>query len=130
MNCPKNFTPVATQLAKAREHIGRKEKTLTKGEQRINRGEFMEEKFKIFLIAKGYKEYTPTGNPSTVYDYIKRIKKVCEWENMNWKLLAANIIKIRLQYDIGGIKEKQGKKSHNAVICALRQFEEFVLLNL
>ena len=45
----------------------------------------MKEQFCQFLINKGYKVVTPSGNPSTVYDYLKRIDKVCEWELMdNW----------------------------------------------
>lgn len=86
----------------------------------------MRSKFKDFLIDKGYKEITPSGHPSTVYDYIKRIDKICEWENISWEQLAANIVTILPSYDIGGEKEKNGYISHNAVISALRRFSEFV----
>ena len=34
--------------------------------------------FKNWLVDKGYKEYTPSGNPSTAYDYVKRINFVIE----------------------------------------------------
>ena len=37
----------------------------------------MLEKFMKYLIQQGYSEYTPSGNPSTVYDYAKRIQKIC-----------------------------------------------------
>jgi hypothetical protein len=86
----------------------------------------MDKEFKEYLILKGYKEFTPTGNPSTVYDYIKRINKVCEWENFTWKMLEEKIDYILTEYDIGGSKEYLGKKSHSAVINALRRFKEFV----
>lgn len=86
----------------------------------------MEREFEAFLIDKGYKQYTPSGKPSTVYDYVKRIDKVCEWENITWHNLAQIITIILPQYDSGGIKEELGHKSHNAVICALRCFAEFL----
>ncbi len=86
----------------------------------------MKNEFEKFLIEKGYKVTTPSGHPSTVYDYLKRIDKVCEWENKSWAELATNISNIISQYDIGGSKEDLGRKSHNAVINALRRFGEFV----
>lgn len=86
----------------------------------------MEEEFKKYLIENGYKEWTPSGNPSTVYDYTKRIDKICEWESISWEQLANDVQKYLEQYEIGGIKENLGKKSHNAVINALRRFSEFV----
>ena len=47
--------------------------------------------FQEFLIKQGYKITTPSGNPSTVYDYKKRIDFVCEIENITWEQLAENI---------------------------------------
>lgn len=90
----------------------------------------MKVKFEEYLIINGYKQRTPSGNPSTVYDYIKRIDKICEWENITWEQLADSIHIILTQYDIGGKKENLGKKSHNAVINALRRYSEFVIYNL
>lgn len=87
----------------------------------------MKKQFEEYLINKGYKQTTPSGQPSTVYDYMKRIDRVCEWENMNWEQLADSIQKILSQYDIGGEKENLGKISHNAVINALRRFSDFVM---
>lgn len=87
----------------------------------------MKNQFEEYLISRGYKKATPSGHPSTVYDYIKRIDKVCEWENITWEQLAENIQKILCQYDIGGEKEELGKTSHNAVINALRRFADFVM---
>lgn len=86
----------------------------------------MRNEFKNYLIRKGYSEYTPSGNKSTVYDYIKRIDKVCEWEDFTWQDLKNNISMILNEYDIGGEKEELGKKSHSAVINALRRFDEFL----
>ena len=86
----------------------------------------MKEQFRQYLIESGYKEITPSGHPSTVYDYIKRIEKVCEWERKNGETLAMNIDTIVAIYDVGGAKEEWGKKSHSAVINALRRYQEFV----
>ena len=90
----------------------------------------MKKQFEVFLINNGYKQITPNGNPSTVYDYIKRIDKICEWENITWAQLADNIHMILPQYDIGGRKQDLGKKSHHAIINALRRFSEFVIHTL
>lgn len=86
----------------------------------------IKKQFENYLINKGYKQITPSGNPSTVYDYIKRIDKVCELEDLTWLELANSIIMVLPQYDVGGNKENLGRVSHNAVICALRQFSEFI----
>jgi len=82
--------------------------------------------FENHLIAQGYSVTTPSGNPSTVYDYVKRIEKVCRLENMTWTDLADEIGIIVSQYDVGGSKEELGRKSHGAVINALKRFKEFV----
>lgn len=87
----------------------------------------MKEQFRAYLINKGYALVTPSGNPSTVYDYQKRIDKVCEWECRTWNELAANIGTIVALYDVGGLKEDFGKKSNNAFINALKRFKEFIV---
>lgn len=89
----------------------------------------MKKQFEGYLINKGYKQTTPSGNPSTVYDYIKRIDKICKWEGISWQQLANGIESYLPQYDIGGKKEDLGKTSHNAVINALRRFSEFIAYN-
>lgn len=86
----------------------------------------MKKEFKDYLIAQGYKEYTPSRNPSTVYDYGKRIERVCEWEHLDWYELSKQIKTIRPMYEEGGSKAELGRKSNNAVRCALRCFENFV----
>ncbi len=89
----------------------------------------MKEQFKAYLIDQGYSVVTPSGKPSTVYDYQKRIDKVCEWEHTTWVGLATSIEKFVALYDVGGLKEDYGNKSHKAVINALKRFEEFVMSN-
>lgn len=83
----------------------------------------MEEKFKEFLKSEGYSEYTPSGNKSTVYDYLMRVKRIKEWEHLTWDSFVENASRIVTLYDIGGAKEDIGRKSHNAFINALRAFE-------
>lgn len=86
----------------------------------------MKKEFEQYLIDRGYKTHTPSGNPSTVYEYIKRIDFVCETEHTNWFGLSQMISKVLPQYEIGGTKEYLGAKSHNAVRCALRCFNDFL----
>lgn len=86
----------------------------------------MKNKFEDYLIKQGYSVTTPSGNPSTVYDYIKRIDRICLNENMTWNELAEKISIVVTQYDVGGSKEELGRKSHNAVINALKRFGDLV----
>lgn len=87
----------------------------------------MREQFKAYLIKEGYKEYTPSGLPSTVYDYIKRIDFICEEEGLlSWTQLASNINHYVINYDVGGRKESVGELSHRAVINALKRFRDFL----
>lgn len=87
----------------------------------------MEKLFQDFLKQKGYSEYTPSGNKSTVYDYSKRVNRVREWEKLTWDGLIADISRIVQLYDVGGEKEDIGMKSNRAYINALRAFQKFVL---
>lgn len=82
--------------------------------------------FKSYLKRCGYTEYTPSGLPSTVYDYIGRIQKVLEWESMTLSELNQNINKLCHEYDIGGTKQELGNKSHRAVINALKRYREYL----
>lgn len=86
----------------------------------------MKKQFEQYLINKEYATTTKSGRPSTVYDYLKRIDKVCKRENITWENLFENINDIITLYNIGGSKENLGKKSHNSVINALKRFSEFV----
>jgi|GEM_PF-1590514 len=87
-------------------------------------------RYRDYLIKLGYKEYTPSGNPSTVYQYIKSIELVMYHENYNyWQDVADNIDELIPKYDIGGKKEKIGNQSKRSVINALKRFEEFLRYN-
>lgn len=86
----------------------------------------MLENFKDYLVSLGYSEFTPSGNPSTAYDYMKRVDRICERENISVNKLADNIQYYVDLYGPTGKESEFGMKSHNAYINALRRFEEFV----
>jgi len=86
-------------------------------------------KFEKYLTERGYSVETPSGLPSTTYDYAKmRIPKICEREGILVEQLAHNISHYVKKYDDGGSESKFGNKSHRAFINALKRFEEFVNL--
>ena len=82
--------------------------------------------FEEYLVNAGYSEYTVSGNLSTVFSYIRAIKKVLEEEGLSWCSLQSNIDNIVSLYDIGGAKQHLGAKSKCTVINALKRFQEFV----
>ena len=86
----------------------------------------MRKAFEQFLIKEGYKEYTPSGHPRTVYDYSKRIDTICGWEHTDWNGLSEKVAVLLPEYEEGGCKAQLGAKSHNAVRSALRCFKKFV----
>lgn len=86
----------------------------------------MLENFKRYLIQQGYSEFTPSGNPSTVYDYGKRINKICERERISIEQLANNINVYVEKYGTLGSDAEFGKRSHSSFINALKRFEEFM----
>ena len=86
----------------------------------------MLENFKNFLIEQGYSEFTPSGKPSTIYDYLKRVEKICNRESITVIALSENIGFYIDKYGPSGNEAEFGMRSHNAFICALRKFEEFV----
>lgn len=89
----------------------------------------MLENFKKYLIDQGYSELTPSGNPSTVYDYMKRVERICERENITIKDLGDNIRFYVEKYGPYGKEADFGKRSHSAFINALRRFEDFIQIN-
>lgn len=86
----------------------------------------MLDNFSRFLIQHGYREYTPSGNPSTVYDYVKRVEKICERERISIKQLEESISFYVNKYDTFGSEEAFGNQSHRSFINALKRFEDYV----
>ena len=56
--------------------------------------------FQVYLVQRGYREFSINGNPSTAIDYAWRVAKVCEKENYTAKQLADNINTILEQYGL------------------------------
>ena len=89
---------------------------------------YLKIEFENYLVKMGYKKFTPSGNKSTVYDYIGRIENVIRNEGLcTWENFASNINRIVKEYDYGGIKEEEGNKSHKAVINAIKAFKRFLI---
>ena len=84
------------------------------------------EKYEIWLQNKGYSRVTPSGDPSTTYDYVRRVKQIALEEGMELQELAECIDDILLQYSPGGAKADKGAVSHSAVLNALKQFKNFI----
>lgn len=86
----------------------------------------IEAAFEEYLLNAGYRGYTDFGNPSTVFSYVRAIKKVLREEGISWNYLQNNIGSIIPLYDIGGAKAHIGAKSNHTVINGLKRFDEFV----
>ncbi len=82
--------------------------------------------YKNYMVRQGYKEYTPAGNPSTVYSYSNAVENVRQSENLSWNELVEQIENLVALYGPGGSKEEEGRKSKSTVINALRAFMNFV----
>lgn len=59
----------------------------------------LREEFKNWLIAQGYKETTKSGLPSTVYDYMQILDRLC-WQalHIDFEALACSIFSILPNY--------------------------------
>lgn len=68
------------------------------------------EGFRQYLKRRGYTEYTPSGNKSTIYNYCFWIKRICEREKISLEELKINISFYIAKYDIGGQEEDFGTK--------------------
>jgi len=81
--------------------------------------------FKNFLIRQGYSEFTPSGHPSTVYDYPKRVQTICDREHIpSLDELKNRIVEIENRYSEDGAEAEFGARSHKAYINAIHRFRE------
>lgn len=84
--------------------------------------------FKSYLITKGYSEFTPSGKPSTAYDYSNsRLPKICKREGITIQELLDNIEYYIEKYDTYGNESEFGAKSNRAFINALKRYQEFII---
>ena len=82
--------------------------------------------FRKYLIENGYKVYTPSGQPSVVFQYAREVEIILENERMSIEAFNSRINEICFLYDIGGAKQKLGEKGHRRVINALKRYREFI----
>lgn len=87
------------------------------------------QRFRKYLKDKGYTEYTPSGNRSTIFDYSRWIEKICEREHISLEELNNNIVYYVAKYDIGGPEEEFGTKQHDAAKNALKRYKEYLQSN-
>lgn len=88
------------------------------------------ENFEQYLINEGYSKHTSSGKPSTVYDYSKRVEKICERESITIDKLKENIDFYVSKYDDYGSESDFGNKSHRANINALKRLQDFLQTKL
>ena len=82
--------------------------------------------FQNYLVQQGYKLYTPSHLPSTVFEYRRAVSEIKEIEGLSLQDFCINIDSIIMEYDVGGIKEELGRKKHNTWINALKRFREYL----
>lgn len=83
--------------------------------------------YKQWLKKLGYKEFTPSGLPSTIYSYVCAIKKVMKREGIqNWSQLADQIGRLVFDYGEFGKHSEYGKQSNSTVINALERFKDYL----
>ncbi len=101
-------------------------KRSTKSSKKATPTDVIASTYEEYLIKAGYSVETDSGNPSTVFAYIKAVDSVLENEGISWGALKNNIDDIVKKYDVGGEEETFGNKSNKTVINALKRFKEFV----
>lgn len=88
-----------------------------------------EKAFEDYLRKKGASEISDSGNPSTVYDYPARVKRICKREGFqHLDELAWHINDIVQKYDKGGEHAEYGAQSNGSTRKALKLFREFIIL--
>lgn len=96
------------------------------GRKRMSTKNPIETAFRQYLIKLGYSERSEAGNPTTVYAYVRSIKKVLKEEGHSWHTLQREIDNIIPVYDVGGAKQCLGDESKRTVIDSLKRYQEFV----
>lgn len=83
--------------------------------------------FGKYLIKRGYKEFTPSGLPSTAPQYRIAVSDIKSYECMSLEIFCKNIDSIIKEYDVGGIKQSLGERGHKTWINALKRFKEYLI---
>lgn len=92
---------------------------------------FIEQKsnFVEYLVERGYKKYTPSGNRSTAFQYADGVEKVRQRERLTETEMTKNIGMLIKKYDIVGMESEFGSRGHGTIINALKRYREFILSN-
>ena len=85
----------------------------------------MKKGYRNYLIVNGFKLVSDSGINSTVDDYVNRIERICNRENMDWQTLANNIEEVLAEYETVEEKIAYAKTSNEAPLNALRHFNRF-----
>ena len=82
--------------------------------------------YKNWLIGKGYAVMV-NNRPSTVYDYLRGLKRILNFEQITIEKLAENIADICPLYQKGNIHEVRGREISRSCRCSLRKFLQWRL---
>lgn len=89
----------------------------------VSKDDFIE-----YLRKEQYKEYSETGNYSTIPHYVYWIERVMKNENMDtWSELTDHIQRLIKEYGEFGKKKNFGEQGHATVINALKRFSDYLL---
>ena len=81
--------------------------------------------YRNWLINKGY-AVTVNNRPSTVYDYVRALKRVAAWESKSVEELAESISEIVQQYTIG-IHSVRGRLQSRSIKASVVSFKNFLI---
>ena len=85
--------------------------------------------FEYFLLKKEYSELSEKGNESTVYDYSKRVMRICKQEGFaSLDEFLPNLRELMNEIDKGIDKTEKGTLLDKNDKSALKKFYEFILM--
>ena len=86
------------------------------------------EKFMDWLKREDYKDWTESGYPSTIFQYIRSIESVMKKEAIEtFSDLTQHIQLLIRKYGPYGPMKEYGSTGHNTVINALKRFMDFLI---
>ncbi|MCL1892432.1 MAG: hypothetical protein FWF97_04070 [Alphaproteobacteria bacterium] len=86
----------------------------------------MKNEYKLWLEKHGYAYFTANARPSTIYDYMRGLKRVCREEKLSVEGVAKRIDSLVSTYQRYGKKSNIGRTISRSVRSSLVQFGKFV----
>ena len=84
--------------------------------------------FEFYLLKNEYSEVSDKGNDSTVFDYSKRVMRICKQEGYSsLDDFLPNLIELITEIDNGSDRTKSGIVLDKNDKSALRKFRDFIL---